>query len=221
MSKSLRSRTKILLSLLVLIMSAPAAKSQPVQFSKAKLDEVVKLDNQAVKLIGTGDLSGASKKLKQALEILPDFKLAKENLAIVQKQLGIHNDAHATQKQTLPAGEKKVRSTDAWYLGQWRTEPQSDLAPQAKHSERHFYKRGTLIINRDGSYVWRTFATMINGRWRTASDEELNTDKIDSAIVLTAAKAGKDWIVHGNKNKPGSITVFELGVPEHQEVGER
>lgn len=63
---------------------------------------------------------------------------------------------------------------------------------------------------------------MINGRWRTASDEELNaTDKIDSAIVLTAAKAGKDWIVHGNKNKPGSITVFELGVPEHQEVGER
>lgn len=53
-----------------------------VQTASAEPDEVVKLNNQAVRLISSGDLNGALEKLQQALRISPDYKIAKENLAI-------------------------------------------------------------------------------------------------------------------------------------------
>lgn len=117
-----------------------------------------------------------------------------------------------------------------WLMGAWQLGKIGTAVDYVK--DNRVYRQGeigvanvgTLRLNGDGSYAWKTATkNVISGQWRIATGAEMRSQGGDG-IVLLKAKGGYDWIVTKDRNttlKGEWINISELGTRQIREYGSR
>lgn len=136
-----------------------------------------------------------------------------------------------TSEVTFPLGDnygpptKQVQLMGAWNLG--KIGARVDYVKNDRvyrQGEIGVANVGTLTINANGTYVWKSLtAQSTNGRWRAATKEEMRS-KGGDGIVLLNAKSGYDWIVTRDRTttlKGEWIDISELATRQIRENGSR
>lgn len=118
----------------------------------------------------------------------------------------------------------------SWLMGAWNLGKIGAAVDYVKNNR--VYRQGeigvanvgTLSLNANGTYVWKSAAAQsTGGKWRKATKEEMKSQGGDG-IVLLKAKSGYDWIVTKNRNttlKGEWLFISELETRQINEYGSR
>lgn len=136
-----------------------------------------------------------------------------------------------TSDITFPLGDNYGEPTSqSWLMGAWKLGKIGSAVDYTKNNR--VYRQGeigvgnvgTLTLNSDGTYVWKSAtAQSTSGKWREATKEEMKS-KGGDGIVLLKAKSGYDWIVTKDRTttlKGEWLNISELGTRQINEYGSR
>ncbi len=120
---------------------------------------------------------------------------------------------------------------EGWLMGVWNLGKIGAAVDYVKNNR--VYRQGeigvgnigTLSLNANGTYVWKSVLTPQpgHGKWRKATKEEMTSEGGDG-IVLLKAQSGYDWLITKDRrttNKGEWISISELHTRQINEYGSR